>query len=321
MDREEYQKLADDWQEMIDLMAQIINVPAGLIMRLTEGELEVFVSSKTKGNPYVVGEKEVMQDSGLYCETVINNNTMLKVPNALIDEDWKNNPDVKLNMISYLGFPILWPNGEPFGTICVLDEKENHYNSQYISLIQKFKRFTENHLELINTKNQLKKLAEIDPLTSVYNRRAFFVKAESELNRSIRYNHPLSILLFDVDNLKKINDTYGHQMGDEILITFARKVSSLLRESDIFGRYGGDEFIALLCETDYESAKITAERIRKEITQLAVTFNGKTPVKFTVSVGTGSRSDHLGLSEIIRKADMALYESKHNGKIDLMENR
>lgn len=313
MDKEENKKLANDWQDTIDLMAQIINVPAGLIMRLTEGELEVFVSSKTKGNPYTVGEKEVMKDSGLYCETVINTNKMLLVPNALKENDWKNNPDVKLNMISYLGFPISWPDGKPFGTICVLDEKENHYSSQYINLVQKFRRSIEIHLELIDKSNQLTKLAKIDPLTSIYNRRGFFAKAETEFNRSIRYKHSLSILLFDIDNFKKINDTYGHQMGDEVLTTFARTVSSLLRESDIFGRYGGDEYIAMLCETDYESAKITAERIRNEIAQTAVTCNGN-QVKFRVSIGIGSLSDNLTLEEIIKQADIALYESKNKGK-------
>lgn len=313
MNKEEYKQLANDWQDTIDLMAQIIDVPAGLIMRLTEGELEVFVSSKTKGNPYTVGEKEVMKDSGLYCETVINTNKMLLVPNALKENDWKNNPDVKLNMISYLGFPISWPDGKPFGTICVLDEKENHYSSQYINLIQKFRRSIEIHLELIDKSNQLTKLAKTDPLTSIYNRRGFFAKAETEFNRSIRYKHPLSILLFDIDNFKKINDTYGHQMGDEILTTFARTVSSLLRESDIFGRYGGDEYIAVLCETDYESAKITAERIRNEIARTAVTCNGN-QVNFTVSIGIGSLSDNLTLSEIIKQADIALYESKNKGK-------
>ena len=314
MDNVEYKQLANDWQDIIDLMAQIIHVPAGLIMRLTEGELEVFVSSKTEGNPYIVGEKEIMKDSGLYCETVISTNKMLKVPNALTDDDWKNNPDVKLNMISYLGFPILWPDGKPFGTICVLDEKENHYNSQYISLIQKFKRFIETQLELIDKRDQLVKLAEIDPLTSIYNRRAFFAKAEIELNRSIRYKHSLSIVLFDIDNLKEINDTYGHQMGDEVSITFARTVSSLIRESDIFGRYGGDEYIALLCETDSEAARITAERIRNEIAQTVVTCSGNATAKFTVSIGIVSLSDDLKLSELIRRADIALYESKKKNK-------
>ena len=99
-------EVMDECQSVIDLMARIINVPAGLIMRLKDKKLEVFISSKTKNNPYEVGDNEVMEKSGLYCETVIKSNELLKVPNALKDIHWKDNPDVKLNMISYLGLPI-----------------------------------------------------------------------------------------------------------------------------------------------------------------------------------------------------------------------
>ena len=107
------------WQEIVDIMAEIINIPAGLIMRLNDPHIEVFLSSETKGNPYRPGDKEKVWDSGLYCETVIKTKDKLLVPNALQDRNWNSNPDIKLNMISYLGFPILLPDGKPFGTICV----------------------------------------------------------------------------------------------------------------------------------------------------------------------------------------------------------
>ena len=87
--------------------------------------------------------------SGLYCETVINTNGKLRIPNALADEKWKNNPDVKLNMISYLGFPILLPDGNPFGTICVLDNKENAYSETYENFIKNFREIIQSQLELI----------------------------------------------------------------------------------------------------------------------------------------------------------------------------
>ncbi len=313
MDQQKFDQLASDWQDTIDIMAQIIGVPAGLIMRLTEGELEVFVSSKTQGNPYKVGEKEVMASSGLYCETVINTNQMLKVPNALKDENWKSNPDVKLNMISYLGLPIMWPNGKPFGTICILDKKENHYNSQYESLIKNFKTLIEKHLEMIEKAEILQKLAEIDLLTNIYNRRSFLVKAEAELNRAIRYNHPLSIVLLDIDYFKKINDNFGHQAGDKILKSLATSVASLVRFCDIFGRYGGEEFIIMLVETDYRSATIFAERIRNTIANLIVTYDSIL-IKFTVSIGIGILENDQELSSIIKRADNALYEAKNKGR-------
>ena len=123
-------QIVGDWQRIVDLLAKIVNVPAGLIMRLDQGELEVLVSSQSKGNPYTVGAREIMENSGLYCETVIKSNDILKVPNALIDDAWKNNPDVKLNMISYLGLPLHYPDGNSFGTLCLLDNKENHYSEE-----------------------------------------------------------------------------------------------------------------------------------------------------------------------------------------------
>ena len=139
----------EKWQEIVDIMAEIINIPAGLIMRLKEPYIEVFVSSESEGNPYQPGDKEEFWDSGLYCETVIKSKDKLMVPNALRDENWKNNPDIKLNMVSYLGFPILLPDGNPFGTICVLDIKENSYSDNYEKLIQKFRNIVQSDLQLI----------------------------------------------------------------------------------------------------------------------------------------------------------------------------
>lgn len=139
------------WQDIVDMLAEIIGIPAALIMRLVEPDIEVFVTSRSDGNPYHKGDHEHFSGSGLYCETVINTNDELLIPNALVDENWKNNPDIEFNMISYLGFPINLPDGKPFGTICVLDNKENAYSERYEYLIQNFRDIVQAHLELIYT--------------------------------------------------------------------------------------------------------------------------------------------------------------------------
>ncbi|WP_051284096.1 GAF domain-containing protein [Desulforegula conservatrix] len=118
----------EKWQNIVSLISVLINVPATLIMRIVESDITVFASNHNKHNPYHIGEKEHLSGSGLYCETVIKTKSGLLVPNALNDEKWKNNPDVKHNMISYLGYPVLYPDGTPFGTICVLDNKENKWS-------------------------------------------------------------------------------------------------------------------------------------------------------------------------------------------------
>lgn len=152
------------WQNIVDIIAELIGIPSALIMRIVESDIEVFVSSRGYSNPYHPGDREHFLGSGLYCETVINTNDKLLVPNALDDEKWQNNPDIKLNMISYLGFPILQPDGEAFGTICVLDNKENSYSETYENLIRNFRDIIQSHLELIYMNHELggenKKLAD-----------------------------------------------------------------------------------------------------------------------------------------------------------------
>ncbi|MBF0572349.1 MAG: GAF domain-containing protein, partial [Desulfamplus sp.] len=143
------ESILKNWQDIVDILSKMLDVPAALIMRLSDPYIEVFTSSKSKGNPYHPGDKEHFLNSGLYCETVIKTNNKLIVPDALADEKWKNNPDVKLNMISYLGFPILWPDDKPFGTICVLDKKANEYSLIQETLITKFRSIIESNLELI----------------------------------------------------------------------------------------------------------------------------------------------------------------------------
>ena len=141
--------IMENWQEISDILARMIGIPAALIMRFTDPDIEVFVSSNSEDNPYHPGDKEKIYGSGLYCETVIKTQDKLLVPDALADVNWKNNPDVKLNMISYLGFPILLPDGKPFGTICVLDNKRNEYSENTEKLMLKFRSLIESHLEII----------------------------------------------------------------------------------------------------------------------------------------------------------------------------
>jgi len=127
----------------------MIAIPASLIKRLDDPNIEVFISSKNEGNPYHPGDKEKVWGSGLYCETVIKTKEKLLVPNALADVNWKDNPDIKLGMISYLGFPIFLPDGKPFGTICILDNKQNAYSKNVEKLMLNFRNLIQSHLEVI----------------------------------------------------------------------------------------------------------------------------------------------------------------------------
>ena len=140
-------KILNSWQKIVNTMAEIINVPSALIMKVDHPYIEVFSSSGSSSNPYKAGDRELL--TGLYCEEVIKKKKKLLVPNALKDKKWHKNPDIKLGMISYLGFPILWPDGEAFGTICVLDSKENRYEKRYEGLMLRFKELAESYLALL----------------------------------------------------------------------------------------------------------------------------------------------------------------------------
>jgi PAS domain S-box-containing protein len=122
------------WQEIVDLLAEIMHVPSALVMRVESPHIKVLVSSESEENPYEPGEAAPL-NTGLYCETVMKTRQPLLVPDALRDVVWQSNPDIKLGMISYLGLPICWPDGEIFGTICVLDNKRNEYSELYLRLL------------------------------------------------------------------------------------------------------------------------------------------------------------------------------------------
>lgn len=142
------EKVLKSWQNIVTLMAKTMNVPAGLIMRVHRETIEVFAASETKGNVYKKGASEEL-DSGLYCEEVIEKRQELMIPNALLDPKWDHNPDIKLGMISYLGLPLEWPNGDVFGTICVLDIVENQYSKIYRKMLKEFQTIIELSLQSI----------------------------------------------------------------------------------------------------------------------------------------------------------------------------
>ena len=133
----------EKWQKSLDVVASLFQVPAALIMRVHKEQIEVLVSSCSPGNPYVPGEKAKL-NTGLYCETVMATRNSLSVPNSLEDEHWKNNPDIALNMVSYYGIPLIWPDGDVFGTICVLDSTTRNYSAVYRDLLWEFKKIIEN---------------------------------------------------------------------------------------------------------------------------------------------------------------------------------
>lgn len=161
---------------------------------------------------------------------------------------------------------------------------------------------------------ELEKLAVTDPLTGVWNRREIMGYLSHEAERSRRHRHPLSVMMIDMDHFKKINDVYGHQTGDAVLIAASTVFTQHCRKNDEVGRYGGEEFLILLPDTTLAEAKSFAERIRHEIEMLQVQTSGETHVETMCSIGVAQFNVAQSESELIRAADDALYRAKTNGR-------
>lgn len=158
--------------------------------------------------------------------------------------------------------------------------------------------------------HSLEEMSSRDGLTGAFNRRHLEMSLSKEFSRAKRYGTNLSAIIMDIDFFKKINDTYGHKVGDEVLKAAATLVCETVREADICGRYGGEEFLAILPETDLQGAIILAERLRGVIESSEAKTEGKS-IRFTVSVGVASIDESTNNHEqLVHNADMALYQSK-----------
>jgi diguanylate cyclase (GGDEF)-like protein len=157
-------------------------------------------------------------------------------------------------------------------------------------------------------------MATTDGLTGLTNHRTFQQRFEDLLERASRHNYKVALLLCDVDHFKKVNDNYGHPMGDEVLRRVARVLQEVPRKIDIPARYGGEEFAVILDNVDVVQAKAVAERIRIEISKIVVDTE-KGPLSITESIGVSAfPDDGRDRATLIERADLALYHAKHSGR-------
>jgi len=187
---------------------------------------------------------------------------------------------------------------KPFETIIFLARLKSMSRQIYLS-------------DLLEKQNKKLKIMSIsDTMTGLFNHNHLIERLEQEVGKARRYKRPLSLCMFDLDDFKKVNDTYGHQTGDEVIIAFAEILKESSRTVDILGRYGGEEFIALLPETDLAGGVIFAERVREKTEETILSDNN---LKFTVSVGVANY-DGGTTEEFLAQADTLLYDAKKSGK-------
>jgi two-component system, sensor histidine kinase LadS len=156
--------------------------------------------------------------------------------------------------------------------------------------------------------------ANTDPLTGINNRRAFYLISPGLWSSSLRHTHALSVILLDIDHFKKLNDTHGHACGDQVLIQLGKLLQQRARQSDLIVRWGGEEFLILLPETNVQDAQHFAERLREKVAEQHIVF-GKSRLPLSASFGVAERcAADLSIEQLIARADAALYQAKHAGR-------
>jgi len=178
-------------------------------------------------------------------------------------------------------------------------------------------------LQIQDMVNKLKLLASTDPMTKLFNRRYFTDVSQSLLELAKRNESMLSVIMIDIDKFKNINDTYGHKVGDDVIIALALLLQEHARKSDLISRWGGEEFIALLPHTDIKGAFAIAQRIREDVQNQSIKLDDNQELKFTISIGVSTIDNKLdkNMEASVKKADDALYRAKEGGRNQVCINK
>jgi len=229
--------------------------------------------------------------------TIINNNAMTEISESL-------------KVRNFIALPIR-STAEIEGLVIIFNRDNGFMNEDEDSLFN----FAFQSFYIIALQNKLAMLATTDGLTGLYNHRTFQDRLSEELIRAERYNKSIILLLLDIDHFKRFNDTYGHQTGDEVLKTIAKIIRGNTRKVDFPARYGGEEFVIILPESDCEHARVIAERIRTAVMEYPFYVKDGSRVQLTVSIGISCfPKDATEKVDLIKKADIALYNAKKEGR-------
>jgi diguanylate cyclase (GGDEF)-like protein/PAS domain S-box-containing protein len=211
--------------------------------------------------------------------------------------------------------PVFSSRGRLLGTFAIYSREPSEPTDYDLHLIEQAAHLASIAIEHHQALEELERRAHTDSLTGLANRGRFFELAKVELARSLRYGNPYAVLLLDIDNFKKINDMHGHKSGDAVLQTLANIMRRTLREVDIIGRIGGEEFAILLPETNLETAPEVAERLRQTVADTEIETGNQMSLHITVSIGVALPVKHSHqIDNVLRRADTALYAAKNRGR-------
>jgi diguanylate cyclase (GGDEF)-like protein len=240
-----------------------------------------------------------------FCGHAINQDGLFIIPNAIEDVRFFDNPLVTgaPNIRFYAGYPLKLRQGVSIGTLCLIDSSPKHLNEEDEQLLKDLGAMIEQEIKSIQ-------MATLDDLTLISNRRGFLTLAEHSQNVCRRKKVSMSVILFDLDKFKFINDNFGHHEGDFVLKEFAGVMRSVLRESDIIARLGGDEFVVMVTATTDEQIAIILERFKTAINAKNREINKPYDIEYSAGVASFSCDNEKSLEEMIAEADAAMYEKK-----------
>lgn len=248
-----------------------------------------------------------LQDT--FCRHLLLNSEALVIPDAQLDERVARNPMVtgEPHIRSYAGAPLTTPDGHIIGTACAIDTKPRNFTRRETEVLADLAQLAMEALEL-------RRQASTDHLTTSLSRRALLEAGRSLLSLAQRHGDALSVIAMDIDHFKAVNDTYGHAAGDAALKTVAETCQRGLGDADLFGRTGGEEFVALLPHASLPAAWAKAERLRASIQEIDLR-HGRRGIGITASFGVACLDPSITeLESLIERADAALYQAKSGGR-------
>lgn len=263
-----------------------------------------------------------------FCGHAIVSDGPFIVENPLDDDRFRDNPLVlgEPKVRFYAGMPLRSPAGIVLGTLCLIDHKPRPFYEEQIDELRDFAALVEAEFYyrllsaeqnvLIQENDSLKRKAMLDGLTGLWNKPAIEELLRREVSLSYREQRPFSVLVIDVDHFKRVNDTYGHPVGDDCLKQVSQKIKSILRVSDVVGRLGGDEFLVLLPGANEKDGKIVADRMIRRMGESTIQV-GDYRLFVTLSVGVAalpSSGTSTTAEMLLERADKTLYEAKNRGR-------
>ena len=244
-----------------------------------------------------------------FCGHAILGDDVFMIPNALEDERFADNPLVTdaPNIRFYAGCPLKVANGSKLGTLCLIDREPRDLDEEDLELLRDLAAMAEQEIAAVQ-------MATLDELTLISNRRGFISLGQHLLSMCNRKKMPVTILLFDLDDFKPINDNFGHAEGDKALVAFAQLMREQFRSSDVFARIGGDEFASLLTDTDSEQVEATMARFKDAVDNYNQMSKRGYDLKYSVGHVSYEPDRFMQIEDLLAEADELMYQQKTANK-------